>query len=167
MKSFKLDVTKLIAAHNAEESALEALEGKRATFASCVRDLFSDCKLVGDYNARRELVNAAIDAKVKDVEKATKIKAKVRTNLNRMLPDGLTLNKRKGGRKATKATKAAPAATKAATKAAATTATIQAATPTDFLSVVSAWVAGKSKAELTSMRSRIDGLFASAIVNSK
>jgi len=167
MKSFKLDVSKLIAAHNAEESALAALEGKRATFASCVRELFADCKTASDYNARRELINAAIDAKVKDADKATKIKAKVRTNLNRMLPEGLSLNKRKGGRKATKATKATPATAKASAKAAPVAATIQAATPTDFLSVVSAWVAGKSKADLTSMRSRIDGVFASAIANSK
>lgn len=167
MKSFKLDVSKLIAAHNAEESALAALDGKRATTASCVRELFADCKTASDYNARRELINAAIDAKVKDAEKATKIKAKVRTNLNRMLPDGLVLNKRKGGRKATKATKAAPATAKATTKATPATATIQAATTADFLPVVSAWVAGKSKAELTAARQRVDGIFATAIANAK
>ena len=168
MKSFKLDVSKLIAAHNAEESALAALEGKRATFASCVRELFADCKTASDYNARRELINAAIDAEIKDADKASKIKAKVRTNLNRLLPKGLSLNKRKGGRKAApKATPKAATPTAKGGKAATMPATIQAATPTDFLSVVSAWVAGKSKAELTSMRSRIDGVFASAIVNSK
>jgi hypothetical protein len=167
MASFKIDVTKLIAAHNAEESALAVLEGKRATFASCVRDLFSDCKTASDYNARRELINAAIDAKVKDADKASKIKAKLRTNLNRMLPDGLTLNKRKGGRKATKATKAAPAATKASAKAAPAAATIQAATTADFLPYVAAWVAGKTKAELTSVRQRVDGIFANAIANAK
>lgn len=164
MASFKIDVTKLIAAHNAEESALAVLEGKRATFASCVRDLFSDCKTASDYNARRELINAAIDAKVKDADKASKIKAKLRTNLNRMLPDGLTLNKRKGGRKATKA---APAATKASAKAAPAAATIQAATTADFLPYVAAWVAGKTKAELTSVRQRVDGIFANAIANAK
>lgn len=168
MKSFKLDVSKLIAAHNAEESALAVLEGKRATFASCVRELFADCKTASDYNARRELINAAIDAKVKDADKATKIKAKVRTNLNRMLPEGLSLNKRKGGRKASKAeTKAAPATAKAATKAAPVTATIQAATTADFLPIVAAWVTGKSKAELMAARQRVDGIFATAIANSK
>ena len=168
MKSFKLDVSKLIAAHNAEESALAALEGKRATFASCVRELFADCKTASDYNARRELINAAIDAKVKDADKATKIKAKVRTNLNRMLPEGLSLNKRKGGRKASKAaSKAAPAAAKASAKAAPAAATIQAATTADFLPIVAAWVAGKSKAELTAARQRVDGIFATAIANSK
>lgn len=163
MKSFKLDVSKLIAAHNAEESALAVLEGKRATFASCVRELFADCKTASDYNARRELINTAIDAKVKDADKATKIKAKVRTNLNRLLPEGLSLNKRKGGRKATKATKAVPATAKATPA----TATIQAATTADFLPIVAAWVAGKSKAELTAARQRVDGIFATAIANSK
>ena len=167
MKSFKLDVSKLIAAHNAEELALAALEGKRATFASCVRELFADCKAAGDYNARRELINAAVDAKVKDADKSTKIKAKVRTNLNRMLPEGLSLNKRRGGRKASKASKAAPATAKAATKAAPATATIQAATTADFLPVVAAWVAGKSKAELLAARPRVDGIFANAIANAK
>lgn len=168
MKSFKLDVSKLIAAHNAEESALAALEGKRATFASCVRELFADCKTVSDYNARRELVNAAIDAKVKDADRATKIKAKVRTNLNRMLPEGLSLNKRKGGRKASKAaSKAAPATATASAKAAPAATTIQAATTADFLPIVAAWVTGKSKAELTAARQRVDGIFANAIVNAK
>jgi hypothetical protein len=166
MKSFKLDVSKLIAAHNAEESALAALEGKRATFASCARELFADCKTVSDYNARRELVNAAIDAKIKDADKATKIKAKVRTNLNRMLPEGLSLNKRKGGRKATKATKATPAATKT-TKAAPATATIQAANTTDFLPMLAARLAGKSKSELMAERQRVDGMYANAIANAK
>jgi len=84
-----------------------------------------------------------------------------------MLPDGLTLNKRKGGRKATKATKAAPAATKASAKAAPAAATIQAATTADFLPYVAAWVAGKTKAELTSVRQRVDGIFANAIANAK
>ena len=168
MKSFKLDVSKLIAAHNAEESALAALEGKRATFASCVRELFADCKTASDYNARRELINAAIDAKVKDADKATKIKAKVRTNLNRMLPEGLSLNKRKGGRKASKAaSKAAPATAKAATKAAPTATTIQAATPSDILTVITAWVSGKGRDELKSIRVRVDGIFANAIANAK
>ena len=150
--------------------AFDATEKADGTFKSKVLDQYAGCKTAADYIARRKAVNSAIDKAVKDTDKAKRIRNKVNTVLNRDIlnPNGIKLVARKGGRKAApKATPKAAAATAKGGKAAATTATIQAATPSDFLSVVSAWVAGKGKAELTSMRSRIDGLFASAIANSK
>lgn len=150
-------------------SAFDAVEKTRGSFKAKVLDLYSGCKTAADYLARRKAVNEAVEKAVSDKSKATNVKAAINTVLNRdiLAAANLKLVARKGGRKAApKATPKAAAPTAKGGKAA-TPATIQAATPTDFLSVVSAWVAGKSKAELTSMRSRIDGLFASAIVNSK
>lgn len=151
-------------------TAFDAVEKTRGSFKAKVLDLYSGCKTAADYIARRKAVNEAVDKAVADKSKATNVKAAINTVLNRdiLAAANLKLVARKGGRKAApKATPKAAATTAKGGKAAATTATIQAATPTDFLSVVSAWVAGKSKAELASMRSRIDGLFASAIANSK
>lgn len=150
-------------------TAFDATVKAHGSFKAKVLELYSGCKAASDYLARRKAVNEAIDKAVSDKDKASKVKAAINTVLNRdvLAAANIKLVARKGGRKA--APKATPKAATPTAKGgkAATTATIQAATPTDFLSVVSAWVAGKSKADLTSMRSRIDGLFASAIANSK
>lgn len=158
----KINVQSLVKSFDATEKA----EG---TFKSQVIEKYSGCKTVSDYIARKKAINEAINKAVKDADKAKRIRNKVNSVLYRdiLTPAGLKLVARKGGRKATKATKAAPAATKAATKAAPAIATIQAATTADFLPYVAAWVAGKTKAELTAARQRVDGIFATAIANSK
>jgi hypothetical protein len=150
-------------------TAFDSVEKSNGSFKASVITLYSGCKTAADYIARRKEVNTKVDSTVKDVEKAKRLKASINTVLNRDLlnPANIKLVARKGGRKATKATKAAPTAAKAATKAAPTAATIQAATTADFLPVVAAWVAGKTKAELTSARQRVDGIFANAIANAK
>ena len=150
-------------------TAFDATVKAHGSFKAKVLELYSGCKAASDYLARRKAVNESVDKELSDKDKASKVKAAINSVLNRdILADAnIKLVARKGGRKATKATKAAPAATKAATKAAPTAATIQAATTADFLPVVAAWVAGKSKAELTSARQRVDGIFASAIANAK
>jgi hypothetical protein len=151
-------------------TAFDATVKAHGSFKAKVLELYSGCKAASDYLARRKAVNEAIDKAVSDKDKASKVKAAINTVLNRdiLAAANIKLVARKGGRKAApKATPKAATPTAKGGKAATMPATIQAATPTDFLSVVSAWVAGKSKAELTSMRSRIDGVFASAIVNSK
>ena len=150
-------------------TAFDSVEKSNGSFKASVITLYSGCKRAADYIARRKEINAKVDLTVKDAEKAKRLKASINSVLNRDLlnPANIKLVARKGGRKATKATKAAPAATKAATKAAPTAATIQAATTADFLPVVAAWVAGKTKAELTAARQRVDGIFATAIANSK
>ena len=115
-KTNSVNVTKLIDAFTAAESAY----GK---FTAEVKLLYASCKTSAQFIARRKEVNAAIDARFGTTEKcketAKKIKAKTNTVLNRLLPDGVSLGKRNGGRKAatpkatkaTKATKAAQTAT--------------------------------------------------------
>jgi len=122
-KSNSVNVTKLIDAFNAAESAY----GK---FTAEVKLLYASCKTSTQFIARRKEVNAAIDARFGTTEKcketAKKIKAKTNTVLNRLLPEGVSLGKRNGGRKAatpkadTKATKTTKAAQTAAPKGQAT-----------------------------------------------
>ena len=147
-------------------TAFDATVKAHGSFKAKVLNLYSGCKTASDYLARRKAVNEAVDKELSDKSKATSVKASINLVLNRVIlaAPNIKLVARKGGRKATKA---APAATKAATKAAPTAATIQAATTADFLPVVAAWVAGKTKAELTAARQRVDGIFATAIANSK
>ena len=118
MSKKTVNVTKLIDAFTAAESAY----GK---FTAEVKALYATCKTSTQFIARRKEVNAAIDARFgtteKCKEKAKKIKAKTNTVLNRLLPDGVSLGKRNGGRKAstpktTKATKATKAAQTASPK---------------------------------------------------
>lgn len=151
-------------------TAFDSVEKSNGSFKASVITLYSGCKTAADYIARRKEVNTKVDSTVKDAEKATRLKASINTVLNRDLlnPANIKLVARKGGRKASKAaTKAAPATAKASAKATPAAATIQAATTADFLPIVAAWVAGKSKAELTAARQRVDGIFATAIANSK
>jgi hypothetical protein len=111
-KTNSVNVTKLIDAFTASEAAY----GK---FTAEVKLLYALCKTSEQFIARRKEVNVAIDARFGTTEKcketAKKIKAKTNTVLNRLLPDGVSLGKRNGGRKAvtpkadTKATKAAQA----------------------------------------------------------
>jgi len=100
-KTNSVNVTKLIDAFTAAESAY----GK---FTAEVKLLYALCKTSAQFVARRKEVNAAIDARFGTTEKcketAKKIKAKTNTVLNRLLPDGMSLGKRNGGRKAAKAT---------------------------------------------------------------
>jgi hypothetical protein len=111
-KTNSVNVTKLIDAFTAAESAY----GK---FTAEVKLLYASCKTSAQFIARRKEVNAAIDARFGTTDKcketAKKIKAKTNTVLNRLLPEGVSLGKRNGGRKAstpktTKATKATKAA---------------------------------------------------------
>lgn len=151
-------------------TAFDSVEKSNGSFKASVITLYSGCKTAAAYIARRKEVNTEVDSTVKDAEKAKRLKASINTVLNRDLlnPANIKLVARKGGRKATKAaTKAAPATAKASAKAAPAAATIQAATTADFLPIVAAWVAGKSKAELLAARQRVDGIFATAIANSK
>ena len=151
-------------------TAFDSVEKSNGSFKASVITLYSGCKTAADYIARRKEVNTKVDSTVKDAEKAKRLKASINTVLNRDLlnPANIKLVARKGGRKASKAaTKAAPATAKASAKATPVAATIQAATTADFLPIVAAWVAGKSKAELTAARQRVDGIFATAIANSK
>lgn len=114
-----VNVTKLIDAFTASEAAY----GK---FTAEVKLLYALCKTSAQFIARRKEVNAAIDARFGTTEEcketAKKIKAKTNTVLNRLLPDGVSLGKRNGGRKAAtpkadaKATKATKAAQTAAPK---------------------------------------------------
>ena len=110
-KSNSVNVTKLIDAFTAAESAY----GK---FTAEVKLLYASCKTSAQFIARRKEVNAAIDARFGTTEKcketAKKIKAKTNTVLNRLLPDGVSLGKRNGGRKASTATATATATPKVA-----------------------------------------------------
>lgn len=161
MTKSKIDVQTLVKSFDATEKA-------HGSFKAQVLQKYDGCKTVADYIERKKAINEAINKAVKDTDKAKRIRNKVNSVLYRdiLKPAGLKLVARKGGRKATKDTKAVPAATKA-TKAAPAMATIQAATTADFLPYVAAWVAGKTKAELTAARQRVDGIFATAIANSK
>ena len=113
-----VNVTKLIDAFTAAESAY----GK---FTAEVKLLYALCVTSEQFIARRKEVNAAIDARFGTTEEcketAKKIKAKTNTVMNRLLPEGVSLGKRNGGRKAstpktTKATKATKAVQTAAPK---------------------------------------------------
>jgi hypothetical protein len=161
----KINVSNLINAYNATEKAF-------GTFTREVAKLYSGCKVAADYVARRKEVNTAIDQRFGDTVDgkalATKVKAKTNTVLNRLLPDGVKLGERKGGRKATgKAT--GKAATGKAAKAAKPEQrpTIQAATISDVMAALAHVISGKTKVELSAIRSRIDAMFATAITNAK
>jgi hypothetical protein len=163
----KINVSNLINAYNATEKAF-------GTFTKEVAKLYSGCKVAADYVARRKEVNTAIDQRFGDTVDgkalATKVKAKTNTVLNRLLPDGVKLGERKGGRKATgKATgKAATGkAEKATGKATEQRPTIQAATISDVMAALAHVISGKTKVELSAIRSRIDAMFATAITNAK
>ena len=110
-KSNSVNVTKLIDAFNAAESAY----GK---FTAEVKLLYASCKTSAQFIARRKEVNAAIDARFGTTEKcketAKKIKAKTNTVLNRLLPEGVSLGKRNGGRKAAAPKSSAKVSKKAA-----------------------------------------------------
>lgn len=159
----KVNVSNLIKSFDAAEKAF-------GSFTANVRKQYEGCKTAADYLARRKAVNEAIDAAVKDKEKASRIKAKTNTVLNRSLPEGVKLGERKGGRKATgKATgKAATGkAAKATGKATEQRPTIQAATVSDVMAALAHVISGKTKVELSAIRSRIDAMFATAITNAK
>jgi hypothetical protein len=155
MSKKTVNVTKLIDAFTAAESAY----GK---FTAEVKLLYASCKTSAQFIARRKEVNAAIDARFGTTEKcketAKKIKAKTNTVLNRLLPDGVSLGKRNGGRKA-----ATPKATKAtkATKAAQTVTPKGQATPMPLhdvgtiLTAIRLVLNGMSKADAKAVATRI------------
>lgn len=152
-------------------TAFDSVEKSNGSFKASVITLYSGCKTAADYIARRKEVNTKVDSTVKDADKAKRLKASINTVLNRDLlkKANIKLVARRGGRKAKAkaATKAAPATAKASAKATPAAATIQAATPSDILTVITAWVSGKGRDELKSIRARVDGIFANAIANAK
>jgi hypothetical protein len=158
----KVNVSGLINAYNATEKAF-------GTFTKEVAKLYSGCKVAADYVARRKEVNTAIDQRFGDTADgkalATKVKAKTNTVLNRLLPEGVKLGERKGGRKATG--KATGKTAKATGKATESRPTIQAATISDVMAALAHVISGKTKVELSAIRSRIDAMFATAITNAK
>ena len=156
MSKKTLNVTKLIDAFTAAESAY----GK---FTAEVKLLYASCKTSAQFIARRKEVNAAIDARFgttkKCKETAKKIKAKTNTVLNRLLPDGVSLGKRNGGRKA--ATPKADAKATKATKAVQTAAPKDQSTPMPMhdvgtiLAAIRSVLDGMSKADAKAVATRI------------
>jgi len=160
----KINVTSLINAYNATEKAF-------GTFTKEVAKLYSGCKVAADYVARRKEVNTAIDQRFGDTADgkalATKVKAKTNTVLNRLLPAGVKLGERKGGRKAGKAGKATGKAGKATEKATEARPTIQAVTVSDVMTALGHVLAGKTKTELQAIKTRLDSMLTTAINNAK
>lgn len=163
----KINVSNLINAYNATEKAF-------GTFTKEVAKLYSGCKVAADYVARRKEVNTAIDQRFGDTADgkalATKVKAKTNTVLNRLLPDGVKLGERKGGRKAASA-KTGKAATgkaaKATGKATESRPTIQAATVSQVMDALAHAITGKTKVELQAIKTRLDSMMMTAITNAK
>ena len=112
-KSNSVNVSNLIKAYDGIESAY-------GQFKKEVTLLYAGCKTVAQYKARRVEVKAAIDASCGKTkagkEKALKLKNKTNATLNRILPKGMKLGKRNGGRKAATATATPKAATATASK---------------------------------------------------
>jgi hypothetical protein len=110
-KTNSVNVNNLIKAYDGIESAY-------GQFKKEVTLLYAGCKTVAQYKARRVEVKADIDAKCGKTksgkEKAAKIKNKTNATLNRILPKGMKLGKRNGGRKASTATATATATPKVA-----------------------------------------------------
>ena len=105
-KTNSVNVSNLIKAYDGIETAY----GK---FKKEVTLLYAGCKTVAQYKARRVEVKAAIDASCGKTkagkEKAVKLKNKTNSTLSRILPKGMKLGKRNGGRKASTATATATA----------------------------------------------------------
>jgi hypothetical protein len=108
-KTNSVNVSNLIKAYDGIETAY-------GQFKKEVTLLYAGCKTVAQYKARRVEVKSAIDASCGKTkagkEKALKLKNKTNATLNRILPKGMKLGKRNGGRKAATATatpKVAPA----------------------------------------------------------
>jgi hypothetical protein len=158
----KLNVSNLIKSFDAAEKAF-------GSFTANVRKQYEGCKTAADYLARRKAVNEAIDAAVKDKEKASRIKAKTNTVLNRNLPEGIKLGERKGGRKATgaKTSKATGKTAKATGKATEQRPTIQAATVSQVMDALAHAITGKTKAELQAIKTRLDSMMTTAINSAK
>jgi hypothetical protein len=162
----KINVSNLINAYNATEKAF-------GTFTKEVAKLYSGCKVAADYVARRKEVNTAIDQRFGDTADgkalATKVKAKTNTVLNRLLPEGVKLGERKGGRKATgaKTSKATGKAAKATGKATESRPTIQAATVSQVMDALAHAITGKTKVELQAIKTRLDSMMTTAINSAK
>jgi len=105
-KTNSVNVSNLIKAYDGIESAY-------GQFKKEVTLLYAGCKTVAQYKARRVEVKSAIDASCGKTkagkEKALKLKNKTNATLNRILPKGMKLGKRNGGRKASTATATATA----------------------------------------------------------
>ena len=110
-KTNSVNVNNLIKAYDGIESAY-------GQFKKEVTLLYAGCKTVAQYKARRVEVKAAIDASCGKTkagkEKAKKLKNKTNSTLSRILPKGMKLGKRNGGRKAATATATATATPKVA-----------------------------------------------------
>lgn len=158
----KVNVSNLIKSFDAAEKAF-------GSFTDNVRKQYDGCKTSADYVARRKAVNEAIDSAVSDKEKAKRIKAKTNTVLNRLLPDGVKLGERKGGRKATgaKTSKATGKTAKATGKATEQRPTIQAATVSQVMDALAHAITGKTKVELQAIKTRLDSMLMTAITNAK
>ena len=148
-----IDVQSIVTAFDGTVSAYGALK-------KAVQDAFKGCKTAEQYKARRIAVFAGIDKAVTDKEKAKAVKASVNTTLARILPEGVKLGERKGGRKAQPVRKASKQASVSK----------QAAAPlhdmTSLLAAITAIAEKASKQDCVAMRDRIVNQFAT-IINSK
>ena len=147
-----IDVQSIVTAYDGTVSAYGALK-------KAVQDAFKGCKTAEQYKARRVAVYAGIDGAITDAEKAKAVKASVNSTLARILPEGMKLGERKGGRKAQPARKAS--------KQASTSKQAPAAPAlhdmTSLLAAITAMAEKASKQDCVAMRDRIANQFATII----